>query len=261
MAAQFEGYLIAGLSVGVFLILQRQVVKEIQLSMFGLSKRLDVTIILFALLFLPGVVLHEVSHWLMAGILRVKTGKMSLIPHKTAHGKLELGYVETERTDWLRDALIGAAPLFSGMAIIVYIVLFRLGLNDTMQSVLAKPFDLFWNTLSSSYSRSDFWLWIYLVFSISHTMLPSASDRRAWLPILVMIALVIALVAYFGGGAGIMDFITGPLNSWVMKFSVVLGVCILIQGAILSVIWLFNKVANRFLGMQGLPVIFFIHLV
>ena len=39
-----------------------------------------VTTLIFALLFFPGVVLHEFSHWLMAKLVLVKTHRFSLFP-------------------------------------------------------------------------------------------------------------------------------------------------------------------------------------
>ena len=59
---------------------------------------------IFSILFLPGVFLHEFSHFVMAKILRVRTGKFSIFPQSLPDGRLQLGYVET--------APIGYRPRF-----------------------------------------------------------------------------------------------------------------------------------------------------
>src|SRR3990170_5216778 len=82
----------------------------------------------FSLLFFPGVLLHETSHYLAARLLGVKTGRFSLLPQPLPDGRLRLGFVETTGTDLLRDALIGVAPLVAGGAFVIYAGLLRLGL-------------------------------------------------------------------------------------------------------------------------------------
>ena len=62
--------------------------------------------------------MHELSHFLSAKILGVQTGRFSLIPQAQANGKLRLGYVETATGGFVRDALIGAAPLVAGSAFV-----------------------------------------------------------------------------------------------------------------------------------------------
>jgi hypothetical protein len=64
--------------------------------------------------------------------------------------------------------------------------------------------------------QSDFWVWFYLTFTISSTMLPSASDRRAWLPIgLVILTLVIAALLA-GAGPWMLENIA-PWLDWALR--------------------------------------------
>ena len=50
----------------------------------------------------------------MSHLLGVPTGRISLLPKPLENGRLQLGFVETGRTDIFRDALIGMAPLIAG---------------------------------------------------------------------------------------------------------------------------------------------------
>ncbi len=88
----------------------------------------DVAMITYSLTMLPGVVLHEASHWVVATVLGVRTGRFSVFPERTTDGHLRLGFVETERTDIVREALIGAAPLLVGAAMLGWVGSALLGL-------------------------------------------------------------------------------------------------------------------------------------
>ena len=111
------------------LYLPRFLQHEIQAILLLITHQPEISIALFSLLFLPGVLLHETSHFLMARLLGVRTGRFSLIPKKVGTGRLQLGYVETESTDFIRDALIGAAPLLAGCIFIALVGVYRLEIN------------------------------------------------------------------------------------------------------------------------------------
>ena len=93
------------------IIVQRLLHREIQAVFLILTRDTRLTMGIFSLLFLPGVFLHELSHFVMAKILRVRTGRFSIFPQSLPDGRLQLGYVETAKSDVVRDSLIGAAPL------------------------------------------------------------------------------------------------------------------------------------------------------
>ncbi len=66
MTYQFDGYLWLLVTLLPLLYLQTKLHLEIQRVFYLLTRRLDVAIILFAIIFFPGVLLHELSHFLMA---------------------------------------------------------------------------------------------------------------------------------------------------------------------------------------------------
>ena len=59
--------------------LQRSLHCEIQAVFLILSRDAWLTIVFFQIIFLPGVFLHELSHFLTAKLLRVRTGGFSVI--------------------------------------------------------------------------------------------------------------------------------------------------------------------------------------
>jgi hypothetical protein len=141
----------------------------------------------------------------MAKILRVRTGKFSLIPQATGDGYLTLGYVETERTDVLRDSLVGLAPIIAGTLFVAYTGVARLHLDALWNVLRNGQIDLFWMGLGLLPNAPDFFLWFYLTFAVSSTMLPSESDRHAWLPLGLWIVVLFALALLAGAGTWMLE--------------------------------------------------------
>ncbi|MGQ9626883.1 MAG: hypothetical protein ACUVV0_08270 [Anaerolineae bacterium] len=155
-------------------------------------------IIFYFLLFLPGIVVHELSHWLAAKLLLVRTGKISVWPGRKRGGKMQLGSVEVGPADPFRASIIGLAPLVSGSLIIFFIggAFFRLeGFEGALR---AGDLGQIWQVLSSYFRVPDFWLWLYVVFAISNAMLPSETDRRPWRSALAFLGILAAFFVLSG---------------------------------------------------------------
>src|ERR1700690_2441498 len=105
MVTQFNGLLWFVLTLLPLVFLQRLLHREIQAVFLILSRSERFTVTLFSLIFLPGVLLHELSHYGMAVLLGVKAARFSMIPQVLEDGRLQLGYVETVKTDFARDSL------------------------------------------------------------------------------------------------------------------------------------------------------------
>jgi hypothetical protein len=125
MSLPYDGYIWLVLTLGPLLVLQPRLQREVQVFFLILSRRKDISIILFSLLFLPGVLLHELSHFLMAKLLFIRTGRFSILPREMPYGQLQLGYVEIEKVDPIRETLVGVAPLLTGSAVVAYAGLVR----------------------------------------------------------------------------------------------------------------------------------------
>lgn len=185
--------------------LQRFLHREIQVVIFLFTRSRPLTVALFSLLFFPGVFLHELSHFLTAKILGVRTGRFSLIPQVLEDGRLRLGYVETEVSDILRDSLIGLAPIVAGTLFVAYAGVVQLRLDALWHVLSNGQVELFWMGLGLLPSVPDFFLWFYLTFAVSSTMLPSESDRHAWLPLGIWMAALLALAVLTGAGGWMLD--------------------------------------------------------
>ncbi|MDX1378066.1 MAG: hypothetical protein R3307_04385, partial [Anaerolineales bacterium] len=85
---QLEGFFWFIAMLVPLILLQRLLHREIQAVLLILTRDARLTIGIFQIIFLPGVFLHEGSHFLMAKILRVRTGGFSVIPRALPDGRL-----------------------------------------------------------------------------------------------------------------------------------------------------------------------------
>lgn len=233
-----------------FIFVQRWLHRELQNILLILTRRPAVTLGLFSLLFLPGVLLHEISHLLAARLLWVRTGRFSVIPKALPDGRLRMGYVETAPAGAIRDALIGAAPLVTGSLLIAYLGANHLGLSALSTLALQGKWDFSWAWLAALPDQPDFWLWFYLAFTISSTMLPSASDRRAWLPILTGALILFALGLMLGAGPWMIRALAPLANQALHSLALVFAISLVMHLALLLPMWLLRLLLSRLSGLR-----------
>jgi len=232
------------------LYLQRFLQREIQAIFLLITRQPEISMALFSLMFLPGVVLHEVSHFFMAHLLGVRTGRFSIIPKKLEGGRIQLGYVETASSDFFRDAMIGVAPLVTGGIFVAFAGVSRLGLNTIWESINQGQISSINLALKSVIDRPDFWLWFYLIFTVGSTMLPSSSDRRAWLPLISVMVILLALILLMGVGPWILTKFGSAFKAAIDAITMVLGITVLIHMILLPPAWIIRKIISRMLRLQ-----------
>jgi hypothetical protein len=245
-----DGFIWLLLLLAPLLFLQRNLHREIQGVFLLITRRPDISLALFSLLFIPGVFLHEISHYVMSKLLGVPTGRVSLLPRPMENGRLQLGFVETGRTDFFRDALIGMAPLLTGGLCVALTGLRGLGLDELWTAIVSDRGATLSAAIQSVSDRSDFWLWFYLTFAISSTMLPSASDRRAWLPLLLVFSILLGIVLLAGAGPWLVEHLAPPLNSGLRALAAVFGISVVVHALILIPVWILRKLISKVTRLQ-----------
>ncbi len=246
----FTGFLLFVSFLLPLVILQRFLHREIQAVLLIITRNPQLTIGLFSVLFFPGVFLHELSHFVMAKLLRVRTGNISLIPTALSDGRLQMGYVETEQTDVFRDSLVGLAPLIAGSFFIAYAGLDRLGFRTLLDVLAYGQAELFWQALILLPQVNDFYLWFYLAFAVSSTMMPSESDRHAWLPLGLWMAVLLGLAVFAGAGAWMLKTIAPLLNDFLGSAATLFGLSITLHIALLLPTMLLHRIASRVTGVD-----------
>jgi len=127
---------------------------------------------------LPGTVVHELSHMLVAEILFVKTSRFDFKPQVNEDNEVTIGRVAVTQTDPFRRTLIGLAPIISGLGLIYLIF--------SAQGGPAFGWQLAINFFSPPRSPGGhlggvfiLFALCYLFFTISVTMFSSRQDLEA----------------------------------------------------------------------------------
>lgn len=193
-----------------------------------LTGRKRLGLYLYSFIFLPGVVIHEISHFFVAAFLGVRTGDITIFPSgKTESGSQRLGSVQIAKTDIVRGSIIGIAPLIIGSLAIIALTLWQfpqliqsvITLEGTLNQLLVEGRQILTVPLNL--------VWVYLIFAISNTMFTSQSDRRSW-PALIIVLFLLTVVAVWSG-------IASPIASAIRE-PVIIGVSILTAGFFVSLV-------------------------
>jgi hypothetical protein len=133
---------------------------------------------LMALLFLPGTFLHELSHLVMARLLLVKAGGLTIFP-KMASNRIVMGSVLIWPTDRVRRLLIGIAPGIVGLVVMLGALWF-VEIHHLWQS----------------------WPWAigvgYLVFQIGNSLFSSPVDLEGALGLFVFVGIAVGVFYWLG---------------------------------------------------------------
>lgn len=232
------------------IFLQRLLHREIQAVLLILTRDKRLTMGLFSMIFLPGVFLHELSHFLMAKILFIRTGKFSIFPQSLPDGRLQLGYVETARADVVRDSLVGAAPLIAGTLFVAYVAIDHLQLRVLWDVFRNGQLDLFWMGVRALPQVKDFYLWFYLAFAVSSTMMPSQSDRHAWLELIISIGVLFGITLLVGAGPWLTNNIAPRVSSFLSSVAVIFGLSAWVHAVLVLPAALIHKLLARVTGLD-----------
>lgn len=204
------------------------------------SQTVSLSILLFLLF--PGTVVHELSHLFTAEILRVPTGKLSLVPENLRGGNIRSGSVMIGESDPFRRYAIGLAPLFWGMIVLAAISYFLPGL---ITSVFSSGIPIFENT--------DFYLLLlagYAIFAVSNSMFSSPEDLSGFIPFAIVMG-GFATAAYF---YGFRLALTGPLLEIAVRtlttLTQSLGMVVGVNIVLLVASWGLKTGLSRLLGIR-----------
>jgi hypothetical protein len=195
-----------------------------------LTKQYQTTTILYYAFFLPGILINQLIFWLMAGFLNVRAERSLAWPEKQEIGELKLDFVQLNRdVDPIRLAVISTTPLIAGMIIVWQIATNVLPLPAFWQSISqATQWPELLNAVETLLRAPDIWLWIYLAFTISNTMMPNLRHLRGWRYILIAIAVLGGLLYVLGIGnqvitSNLREPMTNALNALASIFVVIIG--------------------------------------
>ncbi|MBN2469866.1 MAG: hypothetical protein JXN59_04000 [Anaerolineae bacterium] len=139
--------------------------------------------ILYYLILLPGVFLHEFTQWLVAGALNLKTSQIKIWPKPQANGTLRLDFVRLSGKKAGKTAVtvFETAPLVVGIAAILFISQRVLDVNLLLNAFKTADLRIVQSAFGIVLGTPDFWLWLYLLFAIGNAMIPTDNLNTSWL--------------------------------------------------------------------------------
>lgn len=185
----FEGLFLV--SVAIVFFLSKLITNTISQLFLHVTKKHAIAIRVLAILFLPGVIVHELSHALMAGVLFVPVHTIEFMP--AIHGNyVKLGSVSIAKTDPIRKFFIGVAPVLFGL-LILFSVYFLMPLSLTR---------LDWKFL----------LFLLTLFEVGNTMFSSRRDLEGTLTLLagIVCAAIVFYLVGFRIPPGFFTFLLSP---------------------------------------------------
>ena len=184
-------------SLAALWIVARWISSHIQALGWLIAGNADGAVVaLWAILF-PGILVHELSHWLVAKLLGLKVKPPDLYPRR--RGKhIRLGSVTVASGGHVPDSVVGMAPFLLGSLGVLVLGTRVFDLTGMVQGITQEGWSGAWQGLIAVLGVSDAWLWLYLTFAISNAMFPSPSDTEPVRPVLMFGGLLICLALIAG---------------------------------------------------------------
>lgn len=173
---------------------------------YRFTRSRETIINILAIIFWPGTAVHELAHVITAGVLMVHVGNITLTPEIDGE-HITLGQAEVGKTDPFRQLLIGIAPVFWGLGIII----------GSLWYFSSQGGIILWQIV----------LLLYLVFVIANSMFASQKDMEGSLIIFLLIIAILAALYLLKIDAlfiWLESLMTENLAQFLQKVDILLGI-------------------------------------
>lgn len=150
----------------------KQITNELFFVIRKITKSHQLSLRIITFIYLPGTIIHELSHYIAALFLHLRIKDISIFPEFEGN-YIKLGSVRYIKADFFRGFLVGIAPLIVG--IIIFYIIFFFNLFPLQNFILNIPF-------------------AYLLFIIAITMFSSKQDMIDaiyLIPIIIIFGIII----------------------------------------------------------------------
>ena len=209
----------------IYLIVKKSVKYFFQF-VFQISRRKHLSVWIIALTFLPGTIVHELSHFLMATILRVPTGSMTIFPTFEKNGEVKAGRLMVGHAYPFRLSLIGLAPMFAGIACVWLAGIFLIG--DV--SMLLKSENFIFKIMG-----------FIALFQITSGMFSSKRDLKSFVMVLPILLLLLLAGHLSGLSIEANQRFIDSVSSYLAKLNIYLS----IAAAIDLLVYLFLSLGKK----------------
>lgn len=210
----FIAILIFCVSLAALAWLSRSISIAIQQLVYHLTRSEHTAVAVYFLVLLPGIFVHESSHWVTAWLLGLKPGRFTVWP-KIRGNTIGLGSVTARSGGMALDSLVGIAPLVMGTLLVALCAHLWLGGAVLQFALQTNSVETWLDVVRYAFQQPDAPIWAWLIFAIANGMMPSAPDREPLRPLLVYAALATALYIVLGlplnPFRSLLDAAVGPL--------------------------------------------------
>jgi hypothetical protein len=235
-------FLVLILELLALYILSRRVTQSVYTLLLLIFRTRTIAVPILLVLEFPGTVTHELAHLFTAGIVGVRTGKLSLEPENIRDEHIKAGSVAIADTDPFRKYAIGLAPVVWGLIMLVAIAY-----------LLPQFYNSIVNSQTSIFSNpSTYYLLLatYCLFAVSNTMFSSPTDLSGFAPFALVLSIFLAIFYFLGlritlTGA-VLTATTQILTTLTQSLAVVIG----INAGLLLITWLITTVVMKLLRIQ-----------
>jgi hypothetical protein len=239
-------WIACGLTLFVFFAVRRWV----QRHLFGMgwlvAQEQHLATVIYCIVLLPGIIIHEASHWALAGMFNVRTHRITAWPKADAEGRVDLSFIKIKETaNPIFLAVIGSAPFVIGFVLILWISGNVLHLPDFIKAVNTGNFQVISLALQNLIGQPDFVLWFYLLFTISNTLWPEAEDRRGWIIIIGVVVGGTVLLAVMGFQNAVGRWFTGPIPQALNNLTTIFLTMLVIDGVVALFLFILERSTER----------------
>jgi len=213
-------------------------------AFFHLTRSQQVAVVLYALFFLPGTLVHEFAHWMMAKILGVRTAGFHVLPQLGKKGEIQLGSVDVRGGNIVAHTLIGMAPMLLGGAVTLALSFYLVDVDALYAAVRSEQFGNVFEVAMDAFTHPDALILLYLLFTISGSMFLSASDRAPIQQMALYLAAVLLPLYLFGFIPAIPEKWTQVIGAVFTVFASGLAVALAVHLTMTAVFVLFYFLAR-----------------
>jgi hypothetical protein len=133
---------------------------------------------------------------------------------------------------------------------VAYAAIYLLRLLPLWDLIRLAEWNGLWAGLAAVPKAPDFWLWFYLTFTISSTMMPSSSDRHAWRPLGLLAVALLGFAILVGAGPWMLENLAGPFNSFLRALALIFSLSGALHIVLILPFLLLHKLLAKVTGVD-----------
>ncbi len=204
----------------------------------------------YYMVFFPGVLVHEVIQWLVAGALNVPIKKINSYPKTQDNGTIRYDFVVIQETSRFKAMLIGGLPFVIAGVIVYYLSTSILELDALLAAIGTGNLEVIGRGVKDFLSTGDVWLWLYLMFALSNGMIPTKEDRQGWFLILGAVGGISIAMLFLGFDVFVTKTLSGPVAHAIELVSTALLAILFIDVVFGFALALFESALERWRGQK-----------